>query len=250
MTSPALNTPYAVICDAYANAGYIEQGQDVDSEQLAFGMRRLNNLVNLRQAEGLRLWLQSDIYVGAESGALAPLVQGTNLYTLGSAGNVVMTRPTRIIEGYYRDSNFIDRPLLQISRNEWDILSLKKAGVTAQQGTINQFFVDKQVSTMNLYLWLAPDAIAVQGSVHIIVQQQQPNVVGLTDTMQFGPEWFLYLGWALGHELSQGQPIAVQTKCAAHAEQYKEIIDGWDVEDASTLFQPDSRQQYVGNRFR
>lgn len=250
MTAPLLNTPYAVICDAYANAGYTEQGQDVNGEQLAFGMRRLNNLVNLRQAEGLRLWLQQDVFIGAEAGSIAPLVQGTNLYTFGSTGNVVMTRPTRIIEGYYRDNNLIDRPLLQISRNEWDTLSLKAANQIAQEGTINQFFVDKQIATMNLYLWLAPDSVAVQGSVHVIIQQQQPNVVGLTDTMQFGPEWFLYLGWHLGWELSQGQPIAVQKKCEQHTIIYKDIIDGWDVEDASTLFQPDTRQQYVANRFR
>jgi hypothetical protein len=250
MTSPLLNTPYAVICDAYFNAGYTEAGQDVDSEQLATGMRRLNNLMNLRQAEGLRLWLQSDVSIGAEAGSLAPLVQGVNLYTFGSSGSVVTTRPTRIIEGYYRDSNFIDRPLLQISRNEWDTLSLKKGGQVAQEGTINQFFIDKQIATMNLYLWLAPDAVAAQGSVHVILQQQQPNVVGLNDTLQFGPEWFLYLGWHLGWELSQGQPIAVQNKCEKHMMMYKDIIDGWDVEDASTLFQPDSRQQYVGNRFR
>jgi len=250
MTTPSLNTPFAVLCDAYTNAGYLEAGQDVSSEQLAYGMRRLNNLVNLRQAEGLRLWLQSDVSVGAEAGSLAPLVQGVNLYTFGSTGNVVTTRPTRIIEGYFRDQNFIDRPLLQISRNEWDTLSLKKAGVAAQEGTINQFFIDKQIATMNLFVWLAPDAQAVLGSVHVIVQQQQPNVVGLTDTMQFGPEWFLYLGWHLGWELSQGQPLAVQSKCQVHALMYKEIIDGWDVEDASTVFQPDTRQQYVGNRFR
>lgn len=250
MVAAVLNTPYAVICDAYTNAGYLETGQEPGSEQLAFGMRRLINLVNLRQAEGLRLWLQSDVSIGAESGSLAPLLQGVNLYTFGSTGTVVTTRPTRIIEGYYRDSNFIDRPILQISRNEWDTLSLKKSGVTAQQGTINQFFVDKQVATMNLYLWLAPDATAVQGSVHVILQQQQPNPVSLTDTLQFGPEWFLYLGWHLAHELSQGQPLAVQQKCALHAGIYKDIIDGWDVEDASTTFQPDSRQQYTANRFR
>lgn len=250
MTTPSLNTPYSVICDAYTNAGYLEAGQDVGSEQLAFGMRRLNNLVNLRQAEGLRLWLQADVSVGFEPTSITPLVQGQNLYTFGSTGNVVMTRPTRIIEGYYRDPNYIDRPLLQISRNEWDTLSLKAANITAQEGTINQFFIDKQIATMNMYIWLAPDSVAAQGSVHVIVQQQQPNVVGLTDTMQFGPEWFLYLGWHLAWELSQGQPLAVQSKCQVHALMYKEIIDGWDVEDASTLFQPDTRQQYVGNRFR
>ena len=218
MDTPSLNTPFAVICDAYNNAGYTEDGQDPSSEQLAKGMRKLNNLMNLRQAEGLRLWLQSDVSIGAEAGSLAPLVQGVNLYTFGTTGSVVISRPTRIIEGYYRDSNGIDRPLIQLSRNEWDTLSLKKAGVVAQEGTINQFFIDKQISTMNLYLWLSPDSVAIQGSVHVILQQQQPNAVSLMDTLQFGPEWFLYFGWHLAHELSQGQQLAVQKKCAMHGD--------------------------------
>jgi hypothetical protein len=239
VTVPA-NSPFKVLQQAYRNAGYLERGQDPDSEMLADGMVRLNDLMNLWQTQGLKLWLQLDLTV--------VLTAGQNLYTFGPTGTVVMTRPTRVLEGYYRDSNNIDRPLIMLSRNEWDTLSLKTTG-TAQRGTVTSFFTDKQVATMNVNVWLTPDTVAATGTVHIIIQQQQPNVVGLTDTMNFGPEWFIALAWGLAHEVATGQPQSVIDRCATLADGYRRALEDWDVEDASTLFQPDPRTQYVGNRF-
>jgi hypothetical protein len=245
MTTPAyINSPHRILTEAYFEAGLIEEGQDINSEQEARGMNRLNDLLNLLQTQGLKLWLQFDLPI--------PLVKGTNLYLLGPAalgGTVVMVRPTRVLEGYYRDSNNIDRPLLVLSRNEWNTLSLKVPGLTSQEGFVTSYFVDKQVNTMNVYVWLTPDTVAATGTVHVTVQQQQPNPVGLTDNLVFGPEWFLALIWLMADQLSQGQPIAVQAKCKSNAEQYREMLEDWDVEDASVVFQPDPRTQYIGNRF-
>jgi hypothetical protein len=241
MTTPAyVNSPFRVLQHAYRNAGYLERGQDPDSEMLADGMVRLNDLLNLWQTQGLKLWLQLDLAV--------TLTAGQQLYTFGPTGTVVMTRPTRVLEGYYRDLNNNDRPLLMISRNEWDTLSVKTT-VVGQQGSVNSFFVDKQVSTMNVYFWLCPDATAATGKAHLLLQQQQPNVVGLTDTMNFGPEWFIALAWGLAAEIATGQPQSVIDRCMTMADSYRSALENWDVEDASTTFQPDARTQYVGNRF-
>lgn len=237
-TQIPLNTPWQVICDAFFEAGKTGLGEVPSGEELAYGMRRLNNLMNLRQAQGLRLWLQFDLAV--------TLVALQNLYTMGSTGSIIMARPTRIIEGYYQDINLVNRPLLVLSRNEWDTLSTFG---TNSPGSVNSYFVDKQINTMNIYFWLTPDAQAATGKAHIIIQQQQPNVVGLTDQLIFGPEWFLYLVWELAYEFSQGQPLAVQQRCQAMADKYREIVDGWDVEDASTFFQTDQRMSYQSGKF-
>ena len=238
---PNLNTSYAVINDAYVNAGLIEEGQTLESEQLASGMRRLNNLVNLLQTDGLRLWLQSDV-------SITP-VAGQNLYTMGTSGNVAMTRPTRVIYAYYRDSTDQDYPLIPLSWNDWITLSEKVPDEPALEGAINSYFVDKQAATLNLYLWLTPDSVAATGTVHLVLQQQQPNVVQLTDTVQFPPEWFLALGWLLANEICTGQPQAIMVRCKQFAEEYREKLDNWDVEDAPTEFQIDTRYQYQGNSF-
>lgn len=233
MAVPALNTPYQVIYSAYRNAGLTSIGQDPDSEQIAEGMNRLNNLMNMWQTDGLRLWLQFDLSIGPPI-----LTAGVNFYTLGPAGTVIMTRPTRIIEGYYLEQNSNSRrPLIPLSRNEWDTLS-----TTISRGAINSYFIDKQVATLNVYLWLTPDSQAALGQVHVIIQQQQPNVINLTESMVFGPEWFLGLSWGLANEMCTGQPQAIMDRCANFAGVYKEKLDAWDVEDTSTMFTPDTRQ--------
>ena len=239
--APSLNTPYAVINDAYVNAGIIEEGQTLESEQLASAMRRLNNLVNILQTDGLRLWLQSDV-------SITP-VAGQNLYTMGPGGNVAMTRPTRVIYAYYRDSTNQDYPLIPLSWNDWITLSEKVPNEPALEGAINSYLIDKQATTLNLYLWLTPDSVAATGTVHLVLQQQQSNVVQLTDTMQFPPEWFLGLGWLLANEICTGQPQAIMARCKQFAEEYREKLDNWDVEDAPTEFQVDTRYQYQGNSF-
>lgn len=239
MVAPALNTPQRVIWDAYFNAAKIGVGSDPSSEQYAIGMNRLNNLVNIRQTEGLRLWLQQDLSV--------TLVAGQNLYTFGPAAGIIMTRPTRIIEAYYQypaTSNQTNVPLNMISRNEWDSL-----GTFTSQGMVNSVFVDKQIPQLNVWLWLNPDAITALGTVHLIIQQQQPNVTGLVDTMVLGPEWFLYLSWELALELSQGQPVAVQEKCEKHAMRWKEVVDNFDYEDTGTRFAPDPQMLSGTGRF-
>jgi hypothetical protein len=246
MTTPTyINSPHRVLCEAYFEAGKTELGQDPNSEQLARGMNRLNDLMNFLQTQGLRLWLQFDL-------AITP-VAGQNQYNLGPAtlggSGVIAVRPTRIIDGYYRDNNGNDRPLLAMARTDWDSLSQKAIAPGNPQGPINSYFVDKQVPTLNVYFWMTPNAIAATGTAHVIVQQQQPNVVGLTDTLNFGPEWFIALIWLMAAELSTGQPTAVITRCTAMAERYRMELDNWDVEDAPTMFQPDARLQYVGQRF-
>jgi hypothetical protein len=37
--------------------------------------------------------------------------------------------------------------------------------------------------------------------------------------------------------------------CKSNAEKYLGDLEDWDVEDASTMFQPDQRGQWTGRRF-
>ncbi len=62
------------------------------------------------------------------------------------------------------------------------------------------------------------------------------------------PNWLLLLAYAA--DLSTGQPQAIMDRAEQKTAMYREMLEGWDVEDASTSFAPDSRSQYYGNRFR
>jgi len=239
MTTPAnFGTPDRIIRMALKDAGLIQEGEDPSSEKLADGLDRLNDLINFEQTQGLKLWLQYDLAV--------PLVAGKGKYTINPTGDIAMTKPTRVLDnGYYLDVNNVRRPLMMMSRDEYTRLSNPTG-----QGPITSFFVDKQRTSMDVTFWLVPDSQAATGTAHLLIQQQAPNMVSLTDAVSFPIEWFLFARWALAHDLATGQPQAVIDRCQAFAEGYRVALEDWDVEDASTSFAPDQRAVYNTGAFR
>lgn len=237
MTAPADNTPVSIINDAYFDAGLFQEGQTANSEQLVAGMRKLTDIVNLWQTQGLKLWLNVDTAV--------TLTAGTGTYTLGPAGTVVMTKPLRTIEAYYLDSNGIRRPLVPLS---WDdYIRLSQVNNT---GAINSFFVNKMQDVLSVFFWLIPDATAATGTAHLLLQTQVTNFISVTETMNFPIEWRIALRWGLADELATGQPQAIMDRCQQRAMQYRTMLEDWDVEDAPTRFTPDSRSAFGSYRFR
>lgn len=236
------NTPFRIITFAMRDAGLIGRTDEPTSEDYAEYMSRLNDIFNYLQTKGLKLWLQEDVSFTP----VAPTspTSGTNLYSFGPTGTVVMPRPPRIIEAYFQDQNYVRRPLIPLSRNEWDYLS-----TLTVQGDINSYFVDKQQLITNFWTWLTPDSNAALGEVHTLCQVQVNNVISLTDTMNFPQEWFGALHWKLAFDISVGQPQSVISLCKMNSEAYLQALEDWDVEDAATQLQPDPRSQYVANRF-
>jgi hypothetical protein len=245
VTSPSINNAIGIITDAMIDAGKLRRGDEPGSEDLAEYMRRLNKLVNYFMTQGCKLWL----IVNQLITLLPPIssTQGVALYTLGPTGTVVIQKPLRVISGYYEDINFNQRPLIPMSYpNEYTNLSN-----VLQPGSINSYAVDKQQSTLNVFLWNAPDAFtAANGSVHLMIEQSVTQFSGITDLMNFPIEWALPLEWGLANQISAGQPALVQAKCASNAEKYQRELEDWDVEDADTMFQPDQRQTQYRGRFR
>lgn len=247
--NPFFNSAYRIIRNAMQNAGWLGDLQDPSSEDYSNYLPRLNDLINLRQTEGLKLWLQEDLSF--------PVQAGYNLYQIGPACTnlydytyFIWPRPPRILEAYWEYTfegvvGNVRYPLVCLSRQEYDYLS-----TTTQQGNISNYFTDKQQNFTNIFLWLTPtSSFAASGVCHVLAQVGVNNLISLTDAMNFPQEWFLFLSWDLADEISQGQPLAVQQKCQMRAGQFKQVLEGWDVEDASTNFQPDQRTQYVGNKF-
>ena len=210
------------------DAGKLQEGQIPNSEQFAEYSMRLNDVINTLQTQGLRLWTQTDQSV--------TLVSGTRDYTMKSGGSVNITRPTRVLQGYYLDSSSNRRPIYPISWDEWLRLS-----TTTTEGAISQYFVQKQVAQLTVSFWLTPDDEAATGTAHLLIQQQITNFTGLYDTIDFPPEWMLTLRWNLAADICAGQPETVMNRCEQKAQFYRNLLDGWDVEDTSTRFAPDSQ---------
>ena len=237
MTVPTYrNSAIRIITLAMIDAGILAEGDSPNSDQLARNIGRLNDLINLWQTQGLKLWLQEDTSV--------TLTAGTSLYSFGPSGTTVMAKPLRVTDAYYSDSNGIRRPVGLISRQEYNSLSQ-----VTQTGEIVSVFVDKQIPNLVVRTWQVPDATAATGTLHLILQQQATNFVSITDDMDFPQEWALALRWGLADEISTGKPQVIMDRCTQRAQKFFDALEAWDVEDADTRFQPDP-QYAVRRRFR
>jgi hypothetical protein len=240
MTTIADNTTVSIISDAMREAGLLQQGQVPNSEDLARYLARYIEMVNTWQTQGLKLWLNVDTEI--------TLVEGTGTYDLGpaaSGGTVDMTKPLRAIEAYYKDDTGIRRPLVPLSWDDYIRLSQVN-----QTGSINSYFVNKKQSVLSVFFWLIPDETAATGTAHLLLQTQVSRVTNLTETVNFPIEWRLPLMWGLADEICGGQPPAIVSRCQQRALFYRDMLENWDVEDASTTFTPDQRSQYATGAFR
>lgn len=237
MTAPSDNTPISIIQDAYFDAGLLQEGDTLNGEQIVAGLRKLTDMVNLWQTQGLKLWLNVDLPVA--------LTAGTSTYTFGATGTVTMTKPLRVLEAWYTSSTNIRRPLVPMSWNDYSRLSQ-----ITQTGAINSYFVDKQDTLLSVFFWLVPDSTAATGTAHLLLQEQVTNPISVTETMNFPIEWRIALRWGLADEICTGQPQAIMDRCQSRALTYRTALEDWDVEDAATRFAPDSRSQYFTGKFR
>lgn len=236
MTAPSNNNPLSIIQDAYFDAGLIGVGQTVNGEQIVMGMRKLTDLINLWQTQGLKLWLNVDTSI--------TLVAGTATYTLGPSGTVDMTKPLRVVEAYYADANGVRRPLTPLAWADYVRLS-----TVNQSGSVNSYFVNKQATLLSVLFWPAPDTTAATGTGHLVLQTQVTNFINLTETMNFPLEWRIALRWGLADELATGQPQAIMDRCQQRALAYRTMLEDWDVEDAPTRFAVSQQGHGMSGRF-
>lgn len=240
MTATAtFNTFARVIEEAYANAGLVAEGQTPNSEKFARGLNKLNTLALFLQTKGLKLFSLVDTSL--------PLVAGTYLYPLGpGATGISMTKPFRVIFGYFLNSTGQKIPMTALSWQEWTTLNQS----TSSPGQPINYFVDKQAAVLNISVWPTPDTEAATGTVHLVLQTELPQGTTLSSDTAFPIEWFSVLAWGLADELATGQPQEIVQRCANKYKEYREALDGWDVEDAQTFFTPDPRGEYYASSFR
>ena len=231
------NTPGVIIADAMFEAGLLGEGDSPTTDQQTRYLRKLRDLVRWEQTQGLKLFLNSNIPL--------PLALGKSTYTLGPGGDVSMDKPKRVISAFFQTSDGVRRPLVPLSWDEYNRLSN-----VSQVGTINSYFVDKQAVLLRVSLWLVPDTLSIQGAVYLLCQTAVTAPLDLVTTTCFPDEWRMYLVWALADQIAVGQPQAIMDRCTMKAEAYRQTLEDWDVEDAATQFQPDSRLQYAMNNFR
>ena len=227
-TVATFNQPIRIITYGMIDAGLLQEGDDPTSDQIASGINRLNDIINLWGTQGLKLWTYLDQSI--------TLTASTGQYVLGPAGAIISVKPMRAIQGYYLDSSNVRRPIYPLSWDEW----LRLSQVT-QTGAISQYFVNKQKADLYVNFWQIPDTNAATGTAHLLLPRQITNFTGITDTMDFPQEWLMGLRWAFADDICTGQPQAIMDRCQMRAQAYRTMLEDWDVEDAPTQFQPDTQ---------
>lgn len=231
------NTAYGIIKDAMRDAGKLAKGSDPDSEDLADGMRRLCDIINLWQTQGLKLFLWREYVV--------PLIEDQINYSLNDPDpQVIPNKNSRIIQGRVVGPNNANRPIMQIAWDDWNRLQ------SNVKGAVTSYLVDKQATTLTVKVWNKPDAAEALNSMELLVQVQAANPYNLLQDVGFPQEWRIALRWGLAAELSTGQPAAVIDRCERLANVYRVALEDWDVEDAPTSFAPDFRGAYPTRKFR
>lgn len=239
MTTPSTyNTLGALIRRGMRNAGKLGKGVNPSSEDYADGIERIYNLINYFNTQGIKLWVESDVEI--------PLVEGQASYVLAPGGAVDMTRPLDATLAYWlAPTGGAKTPLTLLSRKDYTLLSS-----VSQEGSLNSFFPEKLQGSLKIFFWMVPDATAVEGEAHVIVRGQITNPTQLNETMDFPPEWGLPLEWGYADQITTGQPADIVNRCAMMAEKYRIALENWDVEDAPTIIQVDSRMGAGGTSFR
>jgi len=237
MPSPASNTPNGIIRDAMFEAGYLARGELPNSEDISDNFRRLTDMINLWQTQGLKLFLNETLSV--------TLTAGQGLYTFGPLGTVPMVKPMRVLQANVLNTDNIRRPLNTLSYNEWMTLSQ-----TNNLGMISSYFVDKQADLLKVHFWNVPDATEALNTVEMLTQVAAPNVINLEDDTQFPQEWRIALLWGLADEIAGGQPQAIMDRCSQRAMAYRDALEDWDVEDAKTRFTVNFQGMATPGRFR
>ena len=226
------NTVYGVINDAMHDAGLLQEGEMPNSEHLATNMRRLVDIINLWQTQGLKLFLLQDIEIN--------LVANQGAYVLGPTGDVVMERPTQIIQGYVLNPEGIRRPLVPMAWQEWMNLSQ----VQGNEGTISSYFVDKQATFDRVHFWPTPNASEAVNTAHLLVRTKAIAPINLLQDTMFPQEWRVALRWGLADDICTGQPLAIMERCEQRAVQFRQALEDFDVEDVSMQFTVDPRNDY------
>ena len=163
----------------------------------------LNAMLKSWQVEGFS-WIRAFVTL--------TLVQAQNSYDLGAAttDNFVYSgsattaaRPIKIFGVTRRSPSGSEISVLPVSRSDYMVIPNK-----TNQGKVNQYYYDPQLSMGKLYVWPAPDA-----SLDVLVldvDRPIQDVLSDTDTMDFPQEWIEVIAYGLASKLAPEYGLSIQ----------------------------------------
>lgn len=165
---------------------------------------------------------------------------GTGATATATIAGVTTDRPLRIMSAFLRSPENYDTDLLEMSRQEYDVLGNKFI-----DSTPNQFYYDVELNNGQLYISGKPTIVGYK--VLALCQRQFEDVNLSTETFDFPQEWFQALKWGLCAELAEEYGVDENkiSRLQIKADAYILECFDWAQEEASIYFTQDYRGTYT-----
>lgn len=143
------DTALTLITDALLDLGVLADEESPTASQAAGGLRKLNNLIDAWNIEGLMVY--------GTTQSILPLTAGVGQYTLGSGGTMNIPRPNTIVAAYVEDTTLpleqrYDFPLYMYTVEEYADVGVNAITSPLPLG----IFIDDSFPLSNVYLWPVP----------------------------------------------------------------------------------------------
>jgi hypothetical protein len=133
-----------VIQDAFIEARWLAPGEQIGADEAAFGLRKLNDLLDE--------WTARKLYVYNQSFTLVTLVAGQQIHTIGPTGDfVVASRPTMITSAAFilSGTTQVDLPMT-IRDDDWYAAQSVKL---LQSAVSTDVYYSPDMPNGSLYFW-------------------------------------------------------------------------------------------------
>lgn len=178
-------TATEIVEDARRKLGIHADEEPLQDHELTAGLRNLNRMLKAWQTEG--------IFISSLSEGSVNIAADDADYTFGSGGDVT-TVPFEILAVRYRNSSSIDRPLMQVSRDDYYNLPNK-----ASSGEPSLWYYDRQRAGGTLYIWPVPSSAS--GSLRFTQRLVIDDMDAADDDLDLPQEWYNAVVYNLAVEM-------------------------------------------------
>lgn len=219
-----------LIKDALIECHVIAHDESPTTDMTTHASRVLNDMVKHWQVMGHNLFRRSrdTITLTASKGV------DTDPYTFGGSGSPTKSyRPLRIESMRFKSSDGIERPMIQISRDEYDNLPEKDS-----TGEATLYHYDPQTPQAKLYIW---PVLSSSGSGTLVYTYQRTIEDFDADANEpdYPQEWFEVLKYGLAARLAPvyyPEDMNMQGRLAGIAAQKLQEVSSFDKEPVSSFF--------------
>lgn len=166
--------------DALQEIGVLAAGETADAADAAWGLKKLNRLLNTYNAEQLIPYTRtrSTWTITANDGS----------YTVGSGGDVDISRPVWVDAVYYQDTSSdpdYEYPLHKLT--EWEYQNIRQKALTSTQPTSYYYNPTFSSGLDTVDFWPVPTSSTLEGVIyHWAVLA---TIAGLTTTVSYPPAY-------------------------------------------------------------